>query len=371
MSRKTVNVYSAEGSSGASPAIELPKVFDTPIRADVVRDIFTNISKNSMQPHGNDPKAGIRPSAVSWGPGRAKARVPRVNGSGSNRNGQGAYANFCRGGHRFAPPNLMRRWMRLVPVKQRRFAIATAIAATAVPAFVEARGHIISESKEIPIVVSDSIQQIKKTREIVAVLEKLGLKEDLVKVTKSKVHRSSKGKYRRSAYKTKKGPLVVYHKDEGIVRALRNIPGVDSLPVDALSLIKLAPAGQLGRLVVWTESAFKTLDPLYEGKKGFTLPRAIMTNSDIDRIIYSDEVLNSLRPKLAAVAPCGCRCRVKKILSSPEWEEAYSKVAKLKADNEARKYAPEKIREIFKASVDMQPEPPRVLSTIILDHQDL
>merc|ERR1711918_215338 len=73
----------------------------------------------------------------------------------------------------------------------------------------------------------------------------------------------------------------------------------------------LAPGGHLGRFVVFTESAFGKLDALYGGKngslstekKGYRLPRSIMTNSDLPRIINSDEVQAKVVPaKLSATA---------------------------------------------------------------------
>merc|ERR1712066_175571 len=62
-----------------------------------------------------------------------------------------------------------------------------------------------------------------------------------------------------------------------------------------------------GRLILWTEGAFKKLHDIYGTlksgapmKKGYTLPRAQMENADIARIINSTEVQSVLRPKLEA-----------------------------------------------------------------------
>merc|ERR1719215_2293770 len=103
------------------------------------------------------------------------------------------------------------------------------------------------------------------------------------------------------------GPLVVYNEDNGIVRACRNIPGVDTACVDRLNLLQLAPGGSFGRFVIWTEGAFKKLTEIYGTlkrgapmKKGYHLPRAMMENADIARIINSTEVQSVLRPKLEA-----------------------------------------------------------------------
>lgn len=359
--RQTVNVYNAKGEKAGTAT--LPKVFDTPVRADLVNFIYTNLAKNLMQPHGTSPLAGIRPSAVSWGPGRAKARVPRVNGSGSNRNGQGAYANFARGGHRFGPPRVQRKWFRAVPIKQRRYAVASAIAASAVAALVEARGHNIKELNEIPVVVADEIQKIQKTKEAVAVLKAVKAYADVKRVIDGVYHRSSKGSMRRSANKTKKGPLVVYSKDEGIVKAFRNIPGVETQPVNALSLYKLAPAGKFGRLIIWTESAFKALDAIYEHKQNFALPRSLLTNADMERIIYSDEIQAVIPAARETVALPKCRCCVRLGLACEDWKKALEEIAQLRAEDEKKNNTPEAIKALFDEVVNALPSPPENLST--------
>ena len=76
----------------------------------------------------------------------------------------------------------------------------------------------------------------------------------------------------------KRGPLVIYDKDNGITKAFRNIPGITLLSVDRLNLLKLAPGGHVGRFCIWTESAFKQLDSIYgtwtktsDQKEGYTL----------------------------------------------------------------------------------------------------
>merc|ERR1712087_17270 len=100
------------------------------------------------------------------------------------------------------------------------------------------------------------------------------------------------------------GPLVVYAKDEGIVQAVRNLRGVNFCSVYELNLLQLAPGGHVGRLIIWTEGAFKALNELYGTrlkqsvrKKGYRLPRSIMKNSDLERIINSHEIQSMLKPK--------------------------------------------------------------------------
>jgi large subunit ribosomal protein L4e len=359
--RKTVNIYTPEGT--ASGTLPLPLVFDTPIRNDLVTQIYTNLAKNQQQPYATSIKAGVRPSALSWGTGRAKARVPRVNGSGSGRNGQGAYANFCRGGHRFGPPTVQRRWFRPVPLKQRRYAIASAIAASGERALVEARGHALAEVLEIPVVVADAIEGVARTKDAVAVLKAVRLYGDVKRVIEGKVHRSSKGKMRRSAFRTKRGPLVVYRADGGIVKAFRNIPGVDVLSVSRLSLYQLAPGGTLGRLVLWTAGAFGALDQIYSDKRGFELPRPILTNSDTRAIAESDAVLSVLRPELETFAVPDCRCPVRLGIATDAWAEALGQIEALQAAERAKTQAPGAVKALFDEVVAAQPAPPKNLST--------
>merc|ERR1719377_106959 len=136
--------------------------------------------------------------------------------------------------------------------------------------------------------------------------KKLGCEEELTKVSESKKVRSGKGKMRNRRYTMRRGPLVVYNEDSGIVRAMRNIPGVETASVDSLNLLQVAPGGNFGRFIIWTEGAFKKLNEIYgslkggSSKKGYRLPRAAMENADVARIINSSEVQSVLKPKIDA-----------------------------------------------------------------------
>merc|ERR1711972_1204037 len=187
-----------------------------------------------------------------------------------------------------------------------RHAIATALAASSLPPLVMARGHRIGEVAELPLVVSDGAESIQKTKQAIDMLNKLGCGEELTKVMDSKRVRSGKGKMRNRRYTMRRGPLVVYKEDSGIVRAMRNVPGVETASVDSLNLLQVAPGGNFGRFIIWTEGAFDKLCKIYgtyKGgsiKKGYRLPRAQMENADVARIINSDEVQSVLKPKLEA-----------------------------------------------------------------------
>merc|ERR550514_2610893 len=286
---------------------ELPAVFLAPIRPDIVQFVHTSMNKNKRQAYAVNKDAGMQTAAESWGTGRAVARIPRVPGGGTHRSGQAAFGNMCRGGSMFNPNVTWRRWHRRVNVTQKRHAVATDLAASALPPLVMARGHRIGEVPELPLVVSDGAESISKTKQAIDLLKKLGCEEELTKVTQSKKVRAGKGKYRNRKYTLRRGPLVVYGEDSGLTKALRNIPGVESSSVDALNLLQLAPGGVFGRFVIFTESAFKKLNEIYgsyrsgaPAKKGYRLPRAAMENADVARIINSDEIQSVVRPKLEA-----------------------------------------------------------------------
>jgi large subunit ribosomal protein L4e len=304
--RPVVGVLGADGAAvGQTP---LPAVFSAPIRPDIVRTVHTNLAKNHRQAYAVAMKAGHSTAAESWGTGRAVSRIPRVPGGGTHRAGQGAFGNMCRGGHMYSPTKTWRRWHRKVNVNQKRYAVASALAASALPALVMARGHKIDSVPEVPLVVDDkaAVSTLTKTSKAVALLKAVGAYQDAAKARDSKALRAGKGKMRNRRYVTRRGPLVVLGSgSEGVsaARALRNLPGVDVAVVSRLNLLQLAPGGHLGRFCIWTKSAFEELDSVFgagPGKKsgqkgGFSLPRPMMTNADVARLVNSDEVQSAVR----------------------------------------------------------------------------
>jgi len=306
MARPLVTVQSPSGKFKGT--VTFPDVFLSPIRTDIIQDVHTKMNKNHRQPYAVSSLAGEDTSAISWGTGRAVSRIPRVKGGGTHRSGQGAFGNMCRKGRMFAPTKIWRRWQVQVPLAQKRYAVCSALAATAVAPLVMARGHRISGIPEVPLVVADNeIQGLSKTKDAITLLRSLGLAPELEKVVKSQHIRPGKGKGRNRKYQTSKGPLIVHGKNREnstIEQAFRNIPGVELINVSRLNLLTLAPGGHVGRLIVWTESAFNDLNNIFgtrktfaTQKRGFKPPRAVITNCDIARIINSPEVQTRLREK--------------------------------------------------------------------------
>lgn len=303
-----MSVFDVASADKAVSQATLPAVFTAPIRSDVVHYVHTLMAKNKRQPYAVNKLSGHQTPAISWGTGRAVSRIPRVPGGGTQRSGQGAFGNMCRGGRMFAPTKIWRRWHRKINVNQRRYAVASALAASAVPSLVLARGHRIDEVPEIPLVFSNTVNTVNKTKDAVAVLERFGAGADVERSRDSKKLRAGVGKMRNRRYVSRRGPLVVYDSSESLDKSFRNIPGVETTTVDNLNLLDLAPGGHLGRFVIWTKGAFDRLDTIFgtyesgsASKKGFNLPRAPMTNADLARIINSDEIQSIVRPAVSTV----------------------------------------------------------------------
>jgi len=207
----------------------------------------------------------------------------------------------------YNPLKPWRKWHRRVNITQRRHAVASALAASAVAPLVMARGHAIQNIPELPLVFDQL--SVPNTKSLLTALNNFGLGDDLAKVRSSRTSRNGTGKYRNSKYILKKGPLVVYGDDNATVkRAARNLPGVDTCHVSRLNIIQLAPGGHLGRLVVFTKCGFNGLNAQFGShfrnsvaKVGYTMNRPMMTCADLPRIINSDQVQSKLRETRTSV----------------------------------------------------------------------
>merc|ERR1719453_2992156 len=294
---------------GASEQLAVPDVFFAPIRPDIVQFVHTCMRKNSRQPYAVSDAAGHQHSAHSWGTGRAVSRIPRVSGGGTSRAGQAAFGNMCRKGRMFNPTRTWRKWHRKINTNQKRYAVASVLAASALPSLVMARGHKVAEVPEIPLVVDNANESLQKTKAAIEALKSVGAYDDVEKVKASRKLRRGKGKMRNRRHVQRNGPLIVYKEDNGIVQAMRNLPGVELANVQSLNLLQLAPGGHMGRFIVWTASAFGRLGDIYGSttrestqKSGYTLPRNVMANSDLTRLINSDEVQSKVKPAITDVS---------------------------------------------------------------------
>ena len=246
-----VNVYDIDGSSSAK--IDLPEVFQTQYRPDIIRKSFNALHSNRRQPYGSDPFAGTKHATVSVGKGRGMSRVPRLT-----QGRRAALAPCVVGGRRAHPPRSDRNWDEKINKKEKKLARSSAIAATADKERVSNRGHKFDEKVTLPVIVNDKFEKIKKTKDVIDALDKLGVYNDVLRATNGKHIRAGKGKSRGRKYKTPKSILIVSVKED-IKKSARNLTGVDVVEPSQINIEHLAPGGDAGRLTIFTQSALKQL----------------------------------------------------------------------------------------------------------------
>jgi len=259
-----INIYGLDGEKKG--LIDKPRIFSFKPRNDIIRKAFTVSQRKKKQIQGRDKKAGLKNTAEGWGTGHGLSRAPRLKGSGYSTARNVGRVPFAKGGRRAHPIKSERKNTRKINKKTYELSIISAISASGDISWVKRKGYLIHNIPEIPLVIDDKIQTIKKTGQIYAILGDLGLNEELEKIKNSKKIRAGKGKRRGRKYKKKKGVLIVIKDDFGIVKASKNLPGTEVANVENLSIDDLAPGGVGGRLIIWTQSALNELDNKFEGR---------------------------------------------------------------------------------------------------------
>src|SRR5688572_32410606 len=69
-------------------SLELPTVFNTPYRPEIIKKVYVNVLSSQFQPQGRYPAAGEMVSAESRNTGLGIARIARARGEGFQRAGQ-------------------------------------------------------------------------------------------------------------------------------------------------------------------------------------------------------------------------------------------------------------------------------------------
>ncbi len=249
-----------------SSEVDVPPVFTSPLRPDLVRRAFWLVGSHRFQPKGRDPMAGERTTAETHSPptGTGRSRIPRVKGERYSRGGMaGGVASVVKG-RLPHPPRSEKVIHFAINRKERRLATDSAIAYTADLEAVKARGHRVKKLA-LPLVVVDDLETVDKTAELVSFLEKVQLKAELERVDGRTKRSTGKRRLRGRVYRTAVGPLIVVTNDRGVGKAAGGIPGVDVARVESLSVLDLAPGGVPGRLTLWTESALSALDTRTKG----------------------------------------------------------------------------------------------------------
>ena len=185
--------------------------------------------------------------------------VPRIK-----TGARAAFVPQAIGGRKAHPVRAAKNHHEKINNKERRFAIRSAVAATVDEELVAGRGHRIENLEQVPVIVEDDLETVKKTSETREIFKALGVYDDIIKAKDSKKIRAGRGKTRGRKYKSGKGPLVVVSEDKGIGLGARNHAGVDVVCVDNLNAELLAPGTHAGRLTIYTKSAVEKLGGLFQ-----------------------------------------------------------------------------------------------------------
>ncbi|MBI5398630.1 50S ribosomal protein L4 [Candidatus Woesearchaeota archaeon] len=241
---------------------ELPSIFNENVRPDVIKRAVEAQQSHRRQPYGTDPMAGQKQKGKlsrrrrDWkcSYGHGISRVPRkiMSHRGTQFNWVGAVAPGTVGGRKAHPPKASKQWAKSINVRERRFAIRSAIAATLRKELVKARGHATPGT--YPFVVDNAVEALAKTKDVEKALLVLGFADELARSSVA-TRRAGIARWRGRAERGRIGPLFVVGGPCKLLSSAKNIPGVDACEVSKLNVELLAPGSHAGRLALFSEAA--------------------------------------------------------------------------------------------------------------------
>ncbi len=241
-----IDVMSIEGS--VQKSIELPHAFSERARPDLIARAAIAESTLKIQPQAHYVLAGMQTTARYYGAmnsyrtGRHMGMAIRPREKlGGGVQGKVRVIPSSVKGKRAHPHLIEKTTVENINAKEYQKAIRSAIAAS-----------------KRPVAVTSDIETLKKTKDLVKLLGRLKLEnylEDGQKKTQRKGVRrlASQRRYKKSL-------LIVVSNDSSVLKAARNIPGVDACSLEKMTVSMFAPGGNPGRATVWSESALSKLD---------------------------------------------------------------------------------------------------------------
>ncbi len=248
-------VYNLEGEKIRE--VELPSFFGAEIRPDLINRAVLAVRSERYQPKGKSPAGDKKHVVESHGKGYDESRVSRTGGGF----GIARFVALAVGGRRVRAPKSNKKIIEKINKKEKLKALVSALAAITDPILVQLRGHKVEKIKSVPIILENGFEDIEKTKEVRKVLEQIGALDDVKRAEELRRVRAGKGKRRGRKYKRRKSILIIVSGEkESIIKAARNLEGVDVVPVNQLSVEHLAPGGHPGRLTIITERALELLN---------------------------------------------------------------------------------------------------------------
>lgn len=243
--------------------VSLPPVFEYPYRPEVIKKTYVNLDTHHYQKQGRYPAAGEMVSAESRNTGLGIARLARAKGEGFSRAGQAAGVGGVRKGRLTHPPESWKVIYKKLNKKEKTVGLYSAISCTSNKELVERRGHIVTGLNSFPLVFTDDLESVNKTKDLVSVLKDLGIGDDLKRVERSIKKRSGKAKQRGRPNRIGKSALIVVgNEDCNLLKLDGSIPGISVKNVRDLSVLDLAPGAKPIRLTMYSKSSIEKLNDL-------------------------------------------------------------------------------------------------------------
>lgn len=248
------SVYSLEGK--AVKEIDLPPVFDAEKREDLVKRAVLSEESKQYQVKGNYRFAGMETSAryrgrkEDYGTGKNMGIAHRPHEVlPGGRLGKVKRSPSAVKGRRAHPPKTEKKIVEDINQKEYAKAMKSALAFTADRETVNKR--MKSDIKlSLPLIVDNSLEGLKKTKEVLAVLKSLNMMPLVEKAKKNGT----------------KSPLIVVSEGD-VLKSASNIPGVDVVKVQELKVRHLAPGTHPGRVTIFTEKSLAALAEKVGGRK--------------------------------------------------------------------------------------------------------
>ncbi len=255
-------MYSLDGR--AVREVELPPAFSANVQLELIARAAISDQTKHYQRKGNDPRAGMETSAryrgrkEDFGSGKNKGTAIRPREVlPKGRLGKVKRIPSAVKGRRAHPPHVNKIIIEQMNKKEYAVALRSAIAATAHKDIVSARGHKVNGG--VPIVLDNSFEQVNKTKQVYKTLFAL-IGSDLARCEKRKIRTGVRKRKGGRTYA--KSAIIAVSKDAPILKAARNISGIDVVKVSGLTAELLAPGAKAGRLAIYTEAALAEIAKL-------------------------------------------------------------------------------------------------------------
>lgn len=249
-------VYSVEGKS--LKEINLPSQFEADIRDDLVKRAVLSEESETYQPKGTYRYAGLETSARYRG---RKEDYGAVKNKGIPHLPHevmpgGVFGKVKRvphavKGRRAHPPKVEKKIIERINKKEYMKALESALAYVANRKAVSERCSV-DIGLSVPIIIENSFEKMKKTKDIEKVFKLLNLMEFIKRAKKNGT----------------KAPLIVASENSDVLKAARNLAGVDVVTPKSLKVRHLAPGTHPGRVTLFTENALNgIIERFKEGKQ--------------------------------------------------------------------------------------------------------